>query len=47
MSPGILEWITNRAPEFAHLDESERNAIADFSIVWSFFEGTDLRGSCN
>ena len=47
MSPEILEWITNRAPAFAHLDESERNAIADFSMVWSFFEGTALGGFCN
>lgn len=47
MSPEIIEWITDRAPAFSQLDESERNAISDFSIVWSFFEGTALGGLCN
>ncbi|MGP5451227.1 hypothetical protein ACTXOX_26175 [Pseudomonas helleri] len=47
MSPEILEWINRRAPEFENLDESERNAIADFSMVWSLFEGTALGGFCN
>lgn len=47
MSPEILEWITNRAPGFAQLDESDRNAIADFSMVWSFFEDAAFGRFCN
>lgn len=47
MSPEIIEWITRQAPEFAQLDESERHAIADFSMIWSLFEGTKLGGYCN
>ncbi|WP_223508772.1 MULTISPECIES: hypothetical protein [unclassified Pseudomonas] len=47
MTPEILAWLTHRAPHFAQLDESERNAIADFSLVWSLFEGAALGGYCS
>lgn len=45
MSPEIVEWISRQAPGFGQLSLEERNAIADFSMVWSFFEGTRLGGS--
>ncbi|MDD2003609.1 hypothetical protein [Pseudomonas putida] len=45
MSPEIVAWISQQAPGFAQLSLEERNAIADFSMIWSFFEGTRLGGS--
>lgn len=45
MSPEIVHWISRQAPGFAELSIEERDAIADFSMIWSFFEGTRLDGS--
>ncbi|AXM98056.1 hypothetical protein ACU5P1_04960 [Pseudomonas plecoglossicida] len=44
MSPEIVNWISRQAPGFGQLSLEERNAIADFSMIWSFFEGTRLGG---
>ena len=42
-----IEWLEQNAPGFDTLSESERNAIAHFSLLWSFFEAQALatRGS--
>ncbi|MES2232345.1 MAG: hypothetical protein V4600_13090 [Pseudomonadota bacterium] len=47
MSPEILEWISKQAPGFGQLSLEERDAIADFSLIWSFFEGSRLNGFGN
>lgn len=36
MSP--TEWLNHFAPGFEHLSSDERDAIRDFSLLWSFFE---------
>lgn len=42
-----LQWLELKVPEFANLSEIEKSAIFDFSILWSFFEGTKLNGKAN
>lgn len=37
-----MEWLKSKAPGFKHLSEDERNAIADFSLLWSLFESRIL-----
>jgi hypothetical protein len=40
-------WLKQSAPGFAALSISERRAIKDFSLLWSFFECTVLNGNGN
>ncbi len=47
MSPETLEWLIEKIPEFAELDDAQRNAVFDFSMLWSLFEGAKLSGHCN
>jgi hypothetical protein len=44
-----MQWLLGRAPGFADLAEEERNAIVDFSLLWSLFEARILNnaGSAN
>lgn len=37
-----IEWLSRRVQEFGSLSENEKGAILDFSLLWSFFEGTKL-----
>lgn len=34
----ITQWLNDRVRGFAHLGEDERQAIADFALLWSLFE---------
>lgn len=34
----IKQWLNDRAPGFVHLSHEERQAIADFALLWSLFE---------
>ncbi len=38
----IMEWLRRKAPGFNDLTNAERNAIADFSLLWSLFEAQVL-----
>jgi hypothetical protein len=40
MSP--IEWLSNREPGFAILTTEERDAIMQFSLLWSYFEAKAL-----
>lgn len=42
-----IEWLEHNAPGFNNLSELEREAISNFSLLWSFFEARALatRGS--
>lgn len=40
-----LQWIYQRAPGFADLAANEREAIIEFTLVWSFFEAEMLNNS--
>ncbi|UFS88727.1 hypothetical protein LPJ38_34740 [Bradyrhizobium daqingense] len=40
-----MEWLKARAPGFNQLSKDERNAIADFSLLWAFFESRILNKS--
>jgi len=42
MSSIGLTWLEQKIPEFAQLPAEDKTAIFDFSILWSFFEGTKL-----
>ena len=33
-----IEWLSNREPGFAALTPGERDAIMQFSLLWSYFE---------
>ncbi len=46
LSPG-LTWLEQKDPEFAQLPERDKTEIQDFSLLWSFFEGTILNGHAN
>ena len=35
----VDRWLKNFSPEYRRLSSSERMAIRDFAILWSFFEG--------
>jgi hypothetical protein len=37
-----LDWLKNRAPGFNNLSQQEQDAIADFPLLWSFFESRML-----
>lgn len=41
------EWIAEHAPGFRDLCREEYDAITDFSLLWSFFEGRVLKTSGN
>ncbi|MEC5396302.1 hypothetical protein [Uliginosibacterium sp. H1] len=40
-------WLKANAFGYADLSDEETEAIRDFSLLWSFFEGTSLRGSAS
>jgi hypothetical protein len=42
-----IEWLMRAAPGFDRLSTEERKAIADLSLLWSFFEGTILHTEGN
>ena len=42
-SPG-LTLLEHKVPEFAQLPARDKSEILDFSLLWSFFEGTVLNG---
>jgi hypothetical protein len=42
-----IAWLSQRIPDFGALLEKEKEAIQDFSMLWSFFEGTKLDGKAN
>jgi hypothetical protein len=44
-----MQWLLAKAPGFANLTGEERNAIIDFSLLWSLFEARILhnRGNAN
>lgn len=37
-----MDWFEKKTPIFATLNQSDKDAIYDFSLLWSFFEGTKL-----
>jgi hypothetical protein len=43
----ILAWLEQTAPGFSLLSGQEREAIKDFSLLWSLYEGTILNRSGN
>ncbi|MGB5218479.1 MAG: PAS domain-containing protein [Smithella sp.] len=43
----ILEWLSEKIPEFGSLPECDKEAIQNFLILWSFFEGTKLNHDGN
>jgi len=47
MTPETLEWLSIKAPGFASLSVEERDAIDDFSFLWSLFEGKVMNGRCD
>ena len=42
-----IEWLEQNAPGFDTLSEPERNAIAHFALLWSFFEARALSTRCS
>jgi hypothetical protein len=42
-----MQWLMANAPGFGHLSEEERNAIIDFSLLWSLFEARILDHAAN
>jgi len=38
-----IEWLSNKVPEFGSLSKNDKEAIQDFSMLWSFFEAQNLR----
>ncbi|MEW8152016.1 MAG: hypothetical protein AB2810_17880 [Candidatus Thiodiazotropha endolucinida] len=47
MTPETLEWLSIKVPGFANLSAEERDAIDDFSFLWSLFEGTEMNRHCS
>lgn len=47
MASAGIAWLEQKVPEFALLPENEKSEIIDFSLLWSFFEGTILNGKAN
>jgi len=43
----VLTWLGDKVPAFGRLSNEDKIAIFDFSILWSFFEGTKLNGRAN
>ena len=42
MSVQGIEWLSQKVPQFGSLQDCEKEAIQDFSLLWSYFEGTRL-----
>lgn len=42
-----IRWLNKFAPGFEQLSSRERNAIRDFSLLWSLFESTVLETNAN
>lgn len=42
-----MDWLQAKAPEFNRLTQEERDEIADFSLLWSMFEGLLLNSHGN
>ena len=42
-----MQWLLARAPGFSNLTVEERDAIADFSLLWSLFEARVLNNAAN
>jgi hypothetical protein len=42
-----MTWLERKVPEFSSLGQEEREAIYDFSFLWSLFEGNVLNCHCN
>ena len=40
-----MQWLLANAPGFNNLSEDERNAIVNFSLLWSLFEARILNNS--
>jgi len=38
-------WLREIVPEFGELQKEELEAIANFALLWSLFEGRNLRGA--
>lgn len=47
MTPETAAWLARKVPEFAQLQDNEKDAIYDFSLLWSLFEGIKLNCNCN
>lgn len=47
MTPETLEWLSHKVPGFVDLTAEERDAIDDFSFLWSLFEGKVMNRNCN
>ena len=47
MTPETLEWLSHKVPRFGDLSAEERDAIDDFSFLWSLFEGTEMNRQCS
>jgi len=47
MTPETLDWLSNKVPGFANLSAEERDAIDDFSFLWSLFEGKVMERRCD
>jgi hypothetical protein len=42
--PKVIRWLESYARDFKRLRPKERRAIADFSLLWMFFEADAFRG---
>jgi predicted NAD/FAD-binding protein len=42
-----MQWLLARAPGFSNLTTEEREAIVDFSLLWSLFEARVLDNAAN
>lgn len=47
MTLETMMWLERKVPQFSSLGQDEREAIYDFSFVWSLFEGSVLNCHCN
>ncbi len=47
LTPETKAWLYCKVPGFSQLKEQEREAIYDFSLLWSLFEGSALNYQCN
>src|SRR5579864_1479429 len=43
----IKAWLERHVPGFANLNEEEREAMSDFSLLWSLFEHEVLSDNAN
>lgn len=47
MASAGIAWLEQQVPEFAQLPEIDKSEIIDFSLLWSFFEGTILNSNAS